>query len=428
MDNIEKKLIEEKRRMDKLEAPLELESRLRHALQKKSKRNWRYKKFPTLVASLLLIVFVSYHFNAFAYYGKKILGFDEVLSGTLQDLNDAGKGQIIEKTYPLGSGAELTINGIMSDENRMILYYTVFNPNGLSEPYNDIFQPEKITGFFTSSDFKSSNGVINDEDTELKGTMDFETPSPFSKQLTLHYQQYLENGEVKAGKVTFPYDPNKAMQTNIKQDIKKTVKVDKGKITFNSIVASPTLTVIKGKLDVDNLDKVHLDLHGIELIANGQQVDIMGSGHGTTLLGGKEFDVRFDALPLPLDSLVLNVKEFVGYKEIDQAVSLQKMDDEPINLDGEKLWIKDIAVSTNGLEVTIVTDESTLLDGVYVESKIKKTPLEKTINQTLLKESGQLLNERTLVFNTREIPETLFISGIHYMKEYKEKIEIPVKK
>src|SRR5690606_29066579 len=212
------------------------------------------------------------------------------------------------------------------------------------------------------------------------------------------------------------------------QNIKKTVKLDKGKITFNSIVASPTLTVIKGKLDVDNLDKVQLDLHGIELIANGKQVDIIGSGHGTTLLGGKEFDVRFDALPQPLDSLVLNVKEFVGYKEINQAIYLQKMDDEPINLDREKLWIKDITTTTNGLEVTIVTGESTLLDGVYVESKNKKTSLEKTINQTLLKEnSGQLLKERTLVFDTREMPETLFISGIRYIKEYNKKIDIPVK-
>jgi len=417
MDNIERNLLEEKKRIDNLEAPRELESRLQTALQTSSERTWKLKIWPTIVAALVLMMFVGYNFNAFAYYGKKILGFDDILSGTLRDLNEAGMGQEVDKTYPLGSGAELTINGIMSDENRMIVYYIITRQKGLQDSSRDIFQPQKITGFFTSSHYEGGGGMFNETRTEYKGTMDFEPVSPFSKKLTLHYWESTENGQLKEESISFPYDPNKAMPTNIKQSIKKTVKVDKGTIKFDSIVASPTLTVIKGSINVTNFDRADLTLHGIELIANGKPVDIMGSGSGTTLLGGREFDIRFDTLPQPLDSLVLNVKEFVGYNDVDKKISLQQKTDEAINVGGEELWIKEVSSSSKGMEVTIVTGESTLLDDVYIEVKNEKVPLETTINQTLNKEQdGRIMKERTLLFETSENPENLIIGGIHYMK------------
>ncbi len=125
MSDIEKRLEEEKMRIDAIETPLELEGRLRKALDNTRKPTRLPVIWKTLAMAILLFIFVGYHFNAFAFYGKQILGFDDMITGTLKDLNNAGKGQKIEKSFMLGDKTKLTINGIMTDANRMIVYYTV---------------------------------------------------------------------------------------------------------------------------------------------------------------------------------------------------------------------------------------------------------------------------------------------------------------
>lgn len=86
MDNIEKRLTEENRRLNTIAAPEELEARLRSALEgaapartKRISVVWR-----AAAAAILLIVIFGYNYNAFAFYGKKLLGFDELISSTLQ--------------------------------------------------------------------------------------------------------------------------------------------------------------------------------------------------------------------------------------------------------------------------------------------------------------------------------------------------------
>jgi hypothetical protein len=427
MSDIEKRLEEEKMRIDAIETPLDLEDRLRQALLSTRKPSRRPVIWKTLTVAMVLFLLVGYHFNALAYYGKQILGFDEVITGTLKDLNEAGEGQNINEQYQLGNGVELTINGIMTDANRMIVYYTVKDPKGLKDTFSDIFNPSKITGMFTSSFFEGSSGELSDDGTELKGMMDFEPPSPFAKKLTLHYWQYMTNGQTNEGKISFPYDPNKAMQTQIKQSINKTVKVDKGTIHFDSIVASPTLTVIKGSLRVENFDRLHLALHGIELLANGKSVEIKGSGSRSSLKG-RTFEVQFDALPSNLESLEINVKDFIGYKNLNKTITLEKKTDQSIDIGGANLWIKNVSLTSNGIEVTIVTEETVLLDEVSIGDKTDKTPLETTINQQETKEmGGKVIKKRTLLFDTTKMPELLNIGGMHYIKNYDKKIQIPMK-
>lgn len=429
MTNVERRLEEEKKRMDNIETPLELEDRLRKALDTTRKPSRQPVIWKTLAVAMLLFIFVGYHFNAFAYYGKQIIGFDDMISGTLKDLNNAGKGQNIEKSIMLDAKTKLTINGIMTDANRMIVYYTVSNPNGVPNPdtLSEIFNPSKITGLFTKSNFEGGVGKENEERSEFKGMMDFEPPSPFAKKLTLHFWKHLESGQMEQTKVSFPYDPNKAMQTEIKQSINKTVKVDKGKIHFDSIVASPTLTVIKGSLKVENFDRFDLALHGIELLANGQSVEIQSS-ESRSSLKGRSFEVRFDALPSNLESLELNVKEFVGYKGLNKTISLEDITDKSVDIGGTDLWIKNILSTSNGIEITIVTEATVLLDEVSIGEKTNKTPLETTINQQDTKEMDRkIIKERTLLFDTTEMPDHLNIGGIHYMKKYDKKFQIPIK-
>lgn len=426
MTRIEKQLEIEKEHIDEMVAPPDLEGRLRKALDgvrmpARKRAIWKYA-----AVAILLFSLIGYQFNAVAYYGKKILGFDDYITGTLKDLNESGKGQSVEKTYQLDEDTKITVNGLMADENRLIIYYTLTNLNGVEEAYNNLFKPKKVTGLFTNAMYEGGSAIINEAGTEMKGSMDFEPPSPFSRKLTLHFWQGVYNGQMKEAKFTFPYNPNEAMQTQIKQSIKKTIEVDKGTITFNSIVASPTLTVIRGSLNVENYDRVPLALHGIELLANGKSVEIKGSGSGgMTLKGHTKFDIRFDALPEQLQSLEIDMKKFVGYRNIEGAVSLKQIDHDPIDLGGQELWIRNVSQTSNGLEVTIATDEAIMLDDVSVGNKEVQTPLKTTIKQTYVKvKDGKMLKVRTLVFETSENLETLFIGGIHYMKPYNQKIEI----
>jgi len=425
MTNIDKRLQKEQNHIENMQAPADFEDRVRKALDSTNTRKRRlpHKGF-AIAVSLVLFMFIGYHFNTFAFYGKQILGLDEVMSGTLKDLNEAGEGQSIEKSVNLGNNTKLTIHGLMADENRMIVYYSLFNPNGIEDEYHNLFNPQKLTGFLTNAMFSSSQGLLNEDGTELKGMMDFEPPSPFSKELTLHYYQYSEHNEMRKGEITFPYNPAKAMQTEIKQSIKQTVKVDKGKIKFDSLVASPTLTVVKGKVNVDNFDRVNLALHGIELVANGESIPIMGSGNTTSLFGGREFEVRFDALPEHVDTLSIVVKEFVGYEKINQSIPL---DSTETTIGNHDLLIKNVSASQEQVEVRIATEEDVMLDDVSIESSEGKVALETTTNQVDSKQKdGRIMKERTLIFKTQTKPETIHIGGMHYMKQYNKSIEVPV--
>ncbi|GIN22332.1 MAG TPA: DUF4179 domain-containing protein [Bacillus bacterium] len=427
MNDIEKQLNEEKRRLSSITAPEELESRLRSALQTTpKKRPRRTSVFMKLAAvALVLIVAAGYQYNALAYYGKKLLGFDEIINSTLQDLNNKGLGQTIEKKATLIDGTVLTIDGIMTDSNQMIMYYTLSNPKGLDEETIDRFQPLKITGFLTRSNFESSIYMSNNENTEIKGTLYFEPVSPFSKKLTFHYWESVESGTMKDESITFSYDPNKAMQTELKQKIYKNVRVDKGTISFKSITASPTLTVIDGKLNVGNFDRVPSALDGIELVANGVPVDTIGSGHRSAI-NGMKFDLRFDALPKKLDSLELVVKEFAGYKKLEEKIKLTSQKN--FTVGGKDLIIQNVALTSEGTEITIATDEDIMLDGVSIETKSGEIPLLTTVNQVDSEnEDGRTMKERTLLFDTKDKPELLLIEGMHYLKDYNKKIKIPVK-
>ena len=144
------------------------------------------------------------------------LGFDEVINGTLKELNEEGMGQIVEKKTTLEDGTDLIIEGIMTDANQLIMYYTLSNPNGIEDSNSDPFRLSRITGFLTNSNVESGTSIINEDHTEIKGTMSFEPVSPFAKKLTLHYWQQLQNNQMREGSISFPYNPNEAMQTKIK--------------------------------------------------------------------------------------------------------------------------------------------------------------------------------------------------------------------
>jgi hypothetical protein len=427
VNDVQKRLAEEKKLINSIQAPEELEMRLRSALNHVPVKTKRYAfSWMAAAIALFLIIMMGSQYNAFAYYGKKLLGFDEVIYGTLKELNEKGMGQIVDKKTKLKDGTELMINGMISDSNQLVLYYTLSNPNGIEESTSDHFRLSRITGFLTKSNAGGGTYLLNDDNTEIKGTMSFDPVSPFAKKLNLYFWQPLQNDQMVEGNISFPYNPNKAMATELKKPLKKTFKVDKGTISFHSITASPTMTVIKGTLNVDNFDRVNFALGGFELIANGKPIELVGGGSNSSLTGIK-FDIRYDALPKKLDSLELVMKEFVGYQKLDKKISLASISDGPITIGGKELWVKKVSTTSQGLEITIATGDDVMLDGVSIQTQKDITPLRTTVNQLHTKlDENKEVKERTLLFDSTTKPEYLLIEGMHYMKSYNKKTEIPV--
>lgn len=430
MNELETLFDAERKRIDSIKAPKELEGRLRAALDaappRKTKRIAPIMKV-AVVVMLVAVVFGS-NYNVLAYYGKQLFGFDELMEDTLKQLNAKGKGQNIEEKTRLKDGTDFTINGIIADANQLVMYYTLYNPHGLDQN-NLPISLYSISGFWTNSSAVGGSSLINKEQTEIKGMMTFDSVSPFAKKLTLHYGQSLSaDGQITEGTLTFPYNPNQALPTQIKQSIHKTLKVDRGSLTFQWITATSTQTVIKGTMRVDNYDRVPNALFGIKLLANGVEIPSVGSSTNSSYGRKFDFDIRYDALPEQLDSLELVMEEFVGYQELNAQLSLEAIDTNPFKLADKKLWIRGVSVTAEGIEIKLATEADVMLDGVSVETEAGNVELQTTIRQDLIdQQDGTSLKERTLRFNTTQTPKSLSIKGMHYMKPYNQAIEIPVK-
>src|SRR5690625_5159647 len=98
MNSVKKAIELEREQLQQVKAPKELENRLRNALEqtnkKRIKHRYAWKWIAIASVFFLSLLFVNHH-EGLAYYGKKILGYDSVVSETLQDLNEKGMGQVI---------------------------------------------------------------------------------------------------------------------------------------------------------------------------------------------------------------------------------------------------------------------------------------------------------------------------------------------
>lgn len=418
MNELERYLEKERERLENNNIPEELNERLRVALeQTPQRRKTKAPKWIAVAAAIMILSFVSYNYNAFAYYGKKLLGYDELMTETLAQLNEEGSGQSIEKKVILSDGTELYLDGLLTDENQSILYYTVKNPKGVvEESYFDM-----IRGSWTKAFATYGTSSENEDGTEIKGIQAFEAVSPFAKELTLEYR-YNEGTEQE--EITFPYNPKLAMQTELKQSIRKKVHVDQGTIRFESITATPSRTTIKAKVNVDNFDRIQLGGGGVQLLANGKPVELTGSSSKSAIFGS-DIEIYYDQLPTEIDTLELVVDKFVGYQSLNEAIELSGNDDQSEEIHGKKLIIRKIEKTAEGIQVTIATEQDVLLESVSIQSKGKSTPLHTTLRSELLDgENGETYNERVLLFNTDEMPDTLSIEGMHYAKSYGKHIQL----
>ncbi len=439
MQQVEKMLNDKKIEIDKIEVPIELEERLAQVLKdksivKRSRNNWMTKA----VAACLIVIFIGYNFDTLAFYGKRFMGYDTIMNGTLKQLNDLGKGQVIGKNYTFKNGTVVRLDGVMIDANQLLAFYSVkhpsieVNPSGI--PTYLSIHNLSIHGTWRTYAEKGGQGHIAHENEEVKWLSSFEAPVFYEKTLNLKLN-LIDNGAVEEGQISFKLDRNKAMGHNLKKTINQTLKESQTQVRFKSITASPTRTVISGsvqnifELVKDQLsgERIRPENIEIKLIANGKEIAWQG-GEMTTDFKGITFHKAFDTLPSELKSLEIYVESFSADHDVNENIKLNLEDkNKSMHIQGQAIQIDKVYESKDSTFITITTGESTILTRVYLGIDDNKIELKETIESNLIKqEDGTILHTRTLHFPKTGKNYQLIIERMTYAELYNKIIEIPI--
>ncbi|MGN9165933.1 DUF4179 domain-containing protein [Tissierellaceae bacterium HCP3S3_D8] len=434
MKNIEELLNMEKERIEDIKVPIDMEDRLREALDVIPKKKGRFK---VKVASILIaILLLGYNADTLAYYGKRLIGYESIMNGTLRELNELGKGQIIDKAYTFKNGLKLTLDGIMIDDNNMVVFYTIYSPDGKVDDTNDgdtmgiVYVMGAENKVFTGG----GAGEINEDGTEMKWVITtHEAPKFFEKNLKLTMDYTYENGEVEKGEIPFKIDRSQAVGKSIKMNIDKKIKLGNRNIKVESLTASPISTVVKGKLQnilelgLDTISKNRIRPENIEmaLIADGKIVDVQSSGMSTDM-NGTRFDIRFDRLPEDTKNLQLRLISLGADFDAKEEIDLIKGESRDVQVLEQIVSIDDVYEEDGNTYIVITTEEDTLLSRVNLNIDGEVVPLERTISSNFgegfYKDKNSINYTRTLEFKGSGEKLTLEIERIRYNKSYDEVI------
>ncbi len=426
MSEIDKRINHIKHQLQQVYVPDDLVEQMEVKLEKTPTRKNRFKQIAQYISvfvAVILISLIAYNHQSLAYYGKKILGFDHIY-GTVGILNDEEKGQVIEETIELEKGLFFTVNGIMTDPNQLVLFYTFSAPDGLDQFDTSKYNLGAISGFNTRATASSGISRINDLGTEQRGIYHYSAVHPMAKKLKLVIWNF-ETDDFK--ELTFPHDPNKAMQASLDVPINESIPLGIGTLTIETVTASPTMTLVKGSIKgIENSNvNVSGSLFGIKLLANGHTVGRSGARttheEGTGIV---DFEIDFNALPEEVEELKIFVEKFSGYDEVNDTLSINEDDKtNPIDFHGEEIKVTDITVSNQKMHMTVISDENVLLDGLSIE--INGQTIEGELIEDLYGFQREL--KRIYQFDTDEIPSEINVKGMYYVKDYDKEIEIPVK-
>lgn len=433
MNEVEEMLRKKKLEIDKIQVPEELETRLRSSLKRTSSsrslmNKWKSKALVILVAILLL----GYNIDTLAFYGKKLIGYDEIMSDSLKQLNENANGQIIGKSYTFKNGVTITLDGVMIDDNQMLAFYTIKDPSGNVDEM-DIGSMMFFKGIL-KYDTSSGGGKWNDEKTEMKWISEFKTPYFFERKLTFNFDLSIDN-KIEQGSITFKLDRDKAMGHTLKKSINKTIKLDNRKIRFKSILASPTTTSIKGEIqNIVELAKDQItgnrfrpEKVDVELIANGKKLSSQGGGLSGDMKG-ITFHQEYEPLPTDLKSLQIKLVSFGADHDVDEVVKLSKENiNQSVEILGQNIEINEVYELDGETYITITTEESVLLSRVYLIADGKTVELVETNSDEYDKKlDGTITHTRTLRFKGIGDKLQLDIKRMRYSKIYNEVIDIPI--
>src|SRR5665648_1867 len=435
MNNIEEILKAKKSEINQIEVPEELEGRLHNVLNKK-KQFPRGSRFKVYVAAMVMIftMLLSFNYDVIAFYSKQLIGYDQVMNGSLKQLSELGKGQAVGKSFTFDNGVSLAVDYVMLDENQLLLFYTITDPSGHVDE-DDISPFMSLKAFWGEYHQQNSHGKIDEEKTQIKYLGSFEPPKPFEKSLTLKFS-IRQQGREMPGEISFSLNRNTSMGHTLKKVISEKIEADKTQIEIDSILASPTKTVINGtiqnffELAKDQLsgERIRPTDLTLKLIANGEEVRNQGGGMSTDMKG-ITFHSDYDPLPLDLKLLQLELVRFGADHDVNRKFKLITTNDgkkQSLNILGQIIEISKIETTQKETHITISSDDRLILSRVYLMIDGQKVSLEQTIMDKYDKlNDGTIIHTRTLRFLGTGDELELDVQRMTYSKDYNEVLEIP---
>lgn len=429
MMNIEKILEEKKKELSNISAPINLEERLYKAL--KGKRNNKMKQLSLIAASVILL-FSLYNFDSLAYLGKLIIGYDNVMNSDLSKLNELGKGQILDKHQYIGDGITIYLDGIMLDDNQLLVFYRIFREDGNITDYMPSIN--RMDSFLRGYHYQSSTGEINDNETQIAYVASFEPPGLFTKNLEFN-GSVISNNKPLEFSIPFTIDRSKAVGRTIKYNINKTFKVEGTEILFESISASPTLTRIKGDVKFDlkkmisNLINGDIDrVSGIELelLINNEPIERRGASFGTSSPNKSYFEIEYAALPEDANSIKIQIKNLGIYRNIDNSISLDKKSMQTYDIGNEKVEVLDINEINGETFIKVKSKEYTKLYDVSLFSDKGELEYKRTETIDYEKTKDGIFHIRTFIYDGVGENLELNINYMYSKIDINEVIEIPI--
>lgn len=431
MDKIEEVMVKEKRELEHIEAPDELEMRLRQALNRKTGK----RKKGLIASALILFIVCSYSFDAIAYYGKKFIGYDKNIYGNIKELNEKGRGQEINKNFIFNDGTEIILEGIMFDDNKLVAFVKEFSSLGFKG--KNIGYSVKGLRFMKYIN-ESGAGNSNSERTEINWTLEFEPPAVYEKWLSLEITK-TGDGRVEEGEIKFTLDRNKAMGYTIKQDINKTVKIESMNIKFDKITVSPIAAVVEGEVaggknfdeDPSGVNIAEHPLMDFNLIVNGETYccDSRSMSNANNLIKFKNESITIP--PEIATFKIANIK-FAVEKIVDKRVNV-KVGARDLKVDTEAgdIIIKNVMQDGNSTYITIKSDVAFDIHDNPVLALFADGKDYASTGQGLDKkyaENGREYSERTFKFDILSDDMELAIKVVYDIKSSNEVIDIPISK
>ena len=435
LNELDRLLSEEKKKLDDIIIPNDIELRLRESLNNIPKR--KNKHFRGRVAVILIfVILLGYNMDTLAYYGKKLLGYDTVMNGTLQELNDLGKGQLVGKTHTFSDGVSVTLDGVMLDDNNLIFFYTIEDPK-----YNveDIFSRLRIgiTGYAGTSGYGGQGNTDSEGKSQQWIIRTDRTPKFYEQNIGLELYYTTDAGNMEEGKINFNLDRNAAVGKSISIAVNEELELDSRNIRVKSLVASPTSTFVHG--EVQNILELGLDYLSGErfrasvvdmiLLADGKEIENYGSGMRSDMSGTK-FDLQFDAIPEDTKEIELKLKYFGGEHDTNELIKLNKDEAKEVNILGQNIRIEDVYEESGNTYITFTSEENTTLSKVYlvidgVRHDLKETipgDYEKVIYEEVIDgnsyKTTKIFYTRTMKFEGTGDSLELEILRIRYTKDY----------
>lgn len=427
LTNIDRLLNKEKNKLDNLEIPEDIELKLRESLNSIPDR--RKKTLRGRIAAVVIIVLLlSYNIDTLAYYGKKLLGYDTVMNATLQELNELGKGQLIDKTHTFSDGVSVTLDGAMLDDNNLILFYTLEDPeNNIEDMYSKM--NIEITGFAGSLGYGGHGETDRGGKLQRWVMRTDRAPRFYENNIGLKINYTPEGRDMEIGEIKFKLDRNAAVGKSISISLNKEIKPDNRSIRVDTIVFSPTSTVVRG--EIQNLFELGLDYISdnifrprdleMVLLADGKEVQIQSSGMSSNMKG-IQYDMSFDAIPANSKEIELKLKSFGGEHKVDEGFIINKGETKDLDVLQQQIKIEHVYEDVDNTYITFTTEETTILSRVFLNIDGANYEVKETISGDYEKivegDSAKTYYTRTMRFEGRGDELKLDIQRIIYSKNY----------